>query len=139
MALMLNICRGRADDTQIIDSSCTSNATVGQSQAQADSLLCSASRTQATCTTAQCESEEINSGRALWTNSLKVAKVAGQVELSWSPEYGTPNAEPPKTYRLWARPDPMAPWTLLIETPLQSYTYTPPAGTSYQYDLSAEW
>jgi len=38
MALMLNLCHGRVRPDSAIESTCTSNTTVGQSQAQADAL-----------------------------------------------------------------------------------------------------
>ena len=68
MVLMLNYCQGRIADSTPIRSRCTSNTTVGQSRAQADALLCNPSRSQTACKLAECESQEINTGRALATD-----------------------------------------------------------------------
>jgi len=64
MALLLNTCRGRTPEDLAIRSRCGNNGTVGQSLAEADSLLCSATRTRKSCDQAACLAEEINSGRA---------------------------------------------------------------------------
>jgi len=65
MALLLNRCKGRLWDTLEIQSSCTTLPTVGTATADADALLSGTSRIRAQCTRAQCESQELNTGKAL--------------------------------------------------------------------------
>ena len=140
MSLMLNICRGRVTESQPIDSECTANTTVGQSRAEADALLCSTNRNNATCTQAQCESEEINSGQALWTNSLRLEKLqGGGVRLTWAPPYSTSQDMVPTRYRIWGRSSSEQPFVLLTQTPNLTFAHTPPAGTMYEYEITAVW
>jgi len=104
MSLMLNVCHNRVVVSDVIESSCTTHTTVGPSKTEADVLLCNASRGQATCTAAQCESEEVNSGAALRTNSLRVSREAGGVRLDWDPPAGS-ELGPPRAYQIWRATD----------------------------------
>jgi hypothetical protein len=137
MALMLNICKGRVAETVPIASSCTSNTTVGQSRAEADALLCNPNRDHATCTTAQCESEEINSGAALQLNSLQIIRQGdGTILLVWSAPYTVPGFSVPDGYRVWRRSSGDQPFVQIAETPGMSFIDVAAQGGNYQYEVT---
>ena len=115
MSLMLNLCHNRVVLSDVIESSCTLHTSVGPSETEADLLLCSASRSQAACTTAQCESEEINSGAAIRTNSLRLAKEADGVRLDWDPPAGS-ELGPPRAYQIWKAADAGGVFVKIAET-----------------------
>jgi len=140
MSLLLNVCRGRVPDGETIKSQCTTNTTVGQSRAQADALLCSSRRDQASCTLAQCESEEINSGKALGVTSLRLQKlVSGGVKLTWSPPYSSPDFEAARRYRVWRRPTSESVFLQIGYTSDLSFTDEPDSASSCQYEVTAVW
>ena len=140
MAILLNVCRSRVMDAQPIDSQCTKHETVLQSRRDADSLLCNESRTFSECVVAQCESEEINSGLALFANSLRVQRLAGgSIKLTWSPPLSSPQFAAPGRYRLWRRPNSESPYVLLTETTNLAYTDTTAVQGNYQYEVTAVW
>ena len=141
MSLLLNVCRGRVTDQETIQSQCSTNTTVGQSRAEADALLCSLSRSQATCAHAQCESEEINSGKALGVTSLRAWKQPdGGIKLTWSPPYSSPDFETARRYRVWRRPASESPFVQIGESPELSFTDDVNGPVSdYQYEVTAVW
>ncbi len=141
MSLMLNICRLRVAEGEGIQSSCSGHTTVGQSRADADAQLCNPMRGQAACTSAQCECEEINSGRALGTTSLRVQKLAGGgVGLSWSPPYSSPDFEAPQRYRVFRRAIGQPVFAQIGETSLLSFTDAATTrGASYEYEVTVVW
>jgi hypothetical protein len=141
MALMLNSCQGRIVDTAPILSTCSASTTIGQSRAEVDDLLCASSRDQSTCTRAQCQAEEINSGRALQANSLRLRRLLdGRIRLTWTPPYGLSEAGPPTGYRVRRRTDSEAPFEELTDT--SDLFYVDPGAQalpSAQYEVTPVW
>jgi hypothetical protein len=141
MATMLNYCQGRLSDGSPIISSCTNHTTAGQSRADADALLCSPARTQATCTLAQCESEELNSGTALQTNSLRISRLAdNSLRLTWDPPYGNSDYGPPSSYTLRRRASTNMPYQTIVTTPNLVFIDTTAVGSAYfEYEVIPNW
>ena len=141
MALMLNHCQSRLTDSAPIDSQCTTHTTAGPSRAEADGLLCSGTRNESTCTLAQCESEELNSGSALLANSLRVELLPdGSVRLTWEPPYGISDLGPPHAYVVRRRTGGDSVYQELASTQDLFFVDTTAAGGSlFLYDVSPSW
>jgi hypothetical protein len=83
LALLLDTCRGRIDDSFTVNSRCTDNTTVGQSREEADILLCNLQRTRGECKRARCETKEVKkrfgepSGAAAGMEDTAVSTLAG--------------------------------------------------------------
>lgn len=105
---------------------------------KSDSPLSSPGRTQETCTTAQCASEEINSGKALETNSLRVDKDGLGLRLTWEPPY-TPELGPPKRHEIWRRLNPESAFVKVGETTSLSWLDTTTGSSSWQYRIGYVW
>ncbi len=137
MATMLNLCKGRVYGPQPIQSACTPNTTAGQSIREADALLSNAARQRSDCVRAQCESEEINSGAALRTDTLRVSRTPDGVLLSWAAPPSSPGWPAPLGYRLWRRPHGTGAFTPLADVTGLSYedrNQTDPA--DYDYEMT---
>jgi len=65
ITLALNVCKERVCPSDGLTSQCGSSTSVGQSYGLADAAVSDPGRTQATCTTASCFANEINTGSAL--------------------------------------------------------------------------
>ena len=142
MALTLNVCRGRVLDAQPIDSRCTTHHSVGESRADAGVLLCKPNRTFDECVRAQCESEEINSGEALFADSLRLERLAtGAIRLTWHAPVASESFAPPRGYRVWRRPDSQTPFVMLAETTgLEIVDVGAGVGSaSWQYEVTMMW
>jgi hypothetical protein len=141
MALMLNHCQNRLTDSAPIVSQCTSHTTVGASRSDADAVLCSGGRNRSTCTLAKCESEELNSGHALQTNSLRLAQLPdGNVRLTWNPPYGASDLGPPQAYLVRRRTGSKAAYQQVAVTQEVSFVDITTAGVSFlQYDVTPVW
>ena len=63
MALMLNVCRGRVPDAETVHSGCGVSTTVREARALADTRLCDAARSSATCSQTPCAPDETNESR----------------------------------------------------------------------------
>jgi hypothetical protein len=141
MALMLNVCRCRVSDGTAVDSECTSNTTVLQSRTDADALLCNPDATHADCARAQCESEEINSGQALWVNSLRVTlDPDGAIRLTWSLPYAQ-NEATPRFFRIYRRGTSEDVFQMLQQVNGNTLSFRDPqaAGAEYQYEITGVW
>src|SRR4029450_611789 len=88
---------------QSINSRCGPHQTVGESRTFADATLCNPNRTADDCEHAECASEEIANGEALWSNSLRLKIETGGVRLSWSPPYADPSNLLPRKYRVYRK------------------------------------
>jgi hypothetical protein len=141
MALMLNYCQGRVADASPIISHCTSNTTVGQSRAEADATLCDPARGNASCTAAQCESAEINSGYALMANSLWITKGAdGRLILTWQPPYRDTDEGAPRAYLIGRRTSGDVPFMHLAETIQFSFVDTTAEDARFfEYAVTPVW
>jgi hypothetical protein len=140
VALMLNLCRGRLLEQEPIDSLCTESATVGQSRSDADARLCDTHLDDASCTTALCEAEEIDSGRALGVNSLRARRLAdGNIELTWAPPYSPDGSAAVAGYRLWRRDPGGSSSTMIAETQSTSFVDAPPDGPLHLYEVTVIW
>ena len=137
MALMLNLCHGRVRPDSAIESRCTSNTTVGESQAQADALLSDPSRSHTACELAYCMSDEINSGRALATNSLRLLKETTGIRLVWAPPYGL-DTGPPRSYEVRRRSSPGATFVLVGQTTETNWIDLS-ADAPYEYEIWYVW
>jgi len=102
-------------------------------------MLCDPPQTRGACEAAQCISEEINSGLALWANSLRVRRLAdGALRITWSAPCATPDGEAPARYRVWGRERNESARVLLLQTGDQAFVHTPPGG-SHQYEVTSAW
>jgi len=140
MALTLNFCRGRVLDAEPIASQCTTHRTVLESRLDAGVLLCKPNRTFADCQRAQCESEEINSGEALFTHSLRLQMLpGGSIRLTWQPPVSSDTFAPPRAYRVWRASSPEAPFVMLGETSDLAFTDTNVPPGNWQYEITIAW
>jgi cysteine-rich repeat protein len=140
MTLLLNVCRGRVGRYEATQSSCGNNTDVDEAIHDADALLCSPARNHATCVAAQCESEEINNGKALGVTSLRVTATGnGPVTLTWGPPYTDSDSLSTIRYRVWRRVNSNVAFTQLTETPSLAFTDTTASGTTYQYEVTVVW
>ena len=140
MSLLLNVCRSRVAESEPIQSQCTANTTISQAKADADALLCSPARDHADCTRAQCESDEINTGKAIGATSLKVARnTDGSLKLTWGPPVTDASDAVSLRYRVYRRTESESAFTQIAVTSGRSYTDTTAAGKSFQYEISVIW
>ncbi len=138
MALMLNLCHGRVRPDSAIESRCnTANTTVAQAQAQADALLSDPSRSHTACELAYCMSDEINSGRALATNSLRLLKETTGIRLVWAPPYGL-DTGPPQSYQIRRRSSAGATFVLAGQTTETNWIDLS-ADAPYEYEIWYIW
>jgi len=138
MVLALNICRARVCTAQSIDSLCGGNTTVGQSLAESDGILGSASRTAGTCARAKCLDEEINTGGALELNSLHVSVEDGAIRLDWSPPYLNDGTGHPNRYNVWRRPQgSILPFRKIGETTEPTFVDLIAGTGAFSYEVTA--
>lgn len=137
MVLALNICRARVCAAQSVDSQCGGNATVAQSLAAADAILCG-SRNDAGCAQAKCVTEEINTGRALELNTLTVRRELGGVRLDWLPPHLDDGTGHPSRYNVWRRPQGSAtPFLKVGSTVDPTFVDLDTVSDGYQYEVTA--
>jgi hypothetical protein len=140
MALTLNVCRGRVLDAQPIQSDCTNHATVLESRLDAGALLCKPARSFSECARAQCESEEINSGEALFADSLRLQLLpGGSIRLTWQRPVSSDTFSTPRSYRVWRRSSSEAPYVMLGETAGLEFTDTTVPAGNWQYEITMTW
>jgi len=140
MALTLNLCRGRVQDPEPIASRCTTHRTVLESRADAGVLLCKPNRTSAECSRAQCESEEINSGEALFTDSLRVQMLpGGSIRLSWQAPVASDSFAPPRSYRVWRSASSESPFVMVGETTTLAFVDANVPPGNWQYEITLAW
>jgi hypothetical protein len=138
MVLALNICRARVCTAQSIDSQCGANGNVGQSLAQSDAILASASRGETTCAQAKCLDEEINTGRALELNTLTVRPENDAIRLAWAPPYLDDGTGHPSTYDVWRRPlGADTPFAKIGTTADASFVDLSAANGAFEYEVTA--
>lgn len=144
MSLMLNVCRCRASGTQPIDSHCGGNTTVGPVVPAIDAKLCDPGRTHSDCVSASCAGNEINSGQALWANSVRVGRQAGTVVISWSAPYASPEGGLTNNvhqYRVYRRTSSEGTYQQIAQVNgnILSFNDTTATGSMYQYEVLAIW
>ena len=138
VALALNICRARVCTAQSIESQCGANTSVGQSLSEVDAILADAGRNGTTCALAKCLAEEVNTGRALGSNSLRLAREAGGIRLSWTPPYLDDGNGAPSQYHVWRRVrGSSAPFTKLASTSAVSYLDATSGDGAFEYEVTA--
>lgn len=97
-------------------------------------------RNHATCTVAQCESEEINSGEALWMNSLRLQYLhGGNVKLTWRPPYAQPDTLMPQQYRVFRRAHGDDVFVQIADTSNLEFVDSTALNGNYQYEVRAVW
>ncbi len=137
MALLLNRCQGRVFDAQAIASTCSEHSSVGESIAHTDALLANAARTREDCLHAQCESDEINSGEAAGSNTLRIDVLpSGNVFLTWAQPPVSAAWPAPVAYRVWRRSLGAGAFELLAEVPGFSHEDTTAGPGSYEYQMT---
>ena len=138
MVLALNICRARVCTAQSIDSQCGGNANVGQSLAESDAILRSASRNADTCAHAKCLDEEINTGRALELNSLGLRREGSAIRLDWRPPYLDDGTGNPSKYHVWRRVQgSLAPFAKIGVTTDPTYVDALSGSGAFEYEVTA--
>jgi hypothetical protein len=138
MVLALNICRARVCVAQSIDSQCGTNGNVGQSLAESDTILGTASRNADTCAHAKCLDEEINTGRALELNSLTIRRDTNGARLEWRPPYLNDGTGRPSKYDLWRRVQgSLVPFTKLGTTTDEFFVDAVAGSGAFQYEVTA--
>jgi hypothetical protein len=140
MAALLNLCKHRLSLGQPILSACSSHTLVGQSLNDANALLSNTGRTDTDCVNAQCESEELNSGKALGSTSLLVNPVSGGLHISWLQPPTGPGWATPSSYSLWRRTRGVGSFVVIATVPGLYYddVHLVPA-TDYEYDVTVNW
>jgi len=140
LALLLNVCRGRVDDTETIRPSCGSETSVGAARARIEAQLCDPARSHAACADAACAAEEIDSGKALGVTSLRAgAASGGGVVLTWEPPYLSGDAAAPLRYRVWRRPSSESAFLQIGETQGLAYTDAAAPAAGAQYEVTVVW
>ena len=140
LALLLNLCRGRVDDTETIHPSCGSETSVGAARARIEAQLCDPGRSHAACTDAACAAEEIDSGRALGVTSLRAqAASGGGIVLTWEPPYLSGDAAAALRYRVWRRPSSESAFLQIGETQGLGYTDAAAPAAGAQYEITVVW
>jgi hypothetical protein len=135
MVLALNICKARVCTTQAIDSQCGPNRSVGDSLAEADALFSSPGRDADSCRTAKCITEEINTGRALEMNSLRVSRAPeGGTKLTWSQPF-VDDGEVVSSYKVWRRVHGVGPFVKIAT--VSALTFTDTAAGNFDYEVVA--
>jgi hypothetical protein len=118
--------------TQGVESHYGSNTTVGQSLAEADAIFSDPGRSNASCHHGKQITEEINTGRALEMNSLRLGKVAGGgTTLSWTPPY-VADGEQVRSYNVWRRAHGTGPFIKIATTSVLSYSDASPGNSDYE-------
>lgn len=140
MVLMLNVCRCRVERHQPIDAACGPSGTVGDAVDDADAKLCNPQRTRDECILAHCGVDQINTGAALWANTLRSqAGPGGAVILTWSATYSAGSLQVPHGYRIWRRAQSEAAYVQIAETHGFSFTDHPPASGLWEYEVTGIW
>jgi cysteine-rich repeat protein len=135
MVLALNICKARVCDTQVIDSQCGSNTTVGQSLLETDAIFSDPGRNFDTCQHGKCLDEEINTGRALEMNSFMLTRAAGGgVTMTWQQPYIN-DGQSVNTYKVWRRPIGNSAFTKIAT--VEGLTYTDATPGDFEYEVTA--
>jgi hypothetical protein len=115
LTLQLNLCRHRVESTDRIRSACGAGGMIVDSVAEIDTILSSAARDHESCALAQCLADEINSGTALETDSLRLSKHGTGIRLTWTAPY-TPDRGDPRLYRVFRRRPGEASFVIVAET-----------------------
>jgi hypothetical protein len=134
MAALLNLCKERLSRGQEIISQCGDNTTVAQSLNEANAILSNPDRTQTECVTAQCESEELDSGSAIAGVIVLYADLTStSVRVRWYPPLGTPA----RNYNLWRRVRGVGSFAIITTTSFLTYEDTQIVnGVSYEYKVT---
>ncbi len=145
MTLLLNTCRCRVSANQMIDSQCGGNNVVGQIVPAIDALLCDPARDHSSCVSAICSSNQINSGQALWANSLRVDRSGDAVKLTWTAPYASPDGlsgvQQPTSYRIYRRTQSEAAMVQVGQVAGSTLTFidNTATGDTFQYEVTAVW
>jgi len=143
MSLVLNLCRQRVLPSQSINSRCGPHQTAGESRAFADAALCNPDRTTDDCQHAECASEEIANGEALWANTLRLGVETGGIRLTWSAPYADPSNLLPRKYRVYRKSRLSDPFVLVAEINGGSTSWLDTGAllgtTSYDYEIVSNW
>jgi hypothetical protein len=135
MSLALNVCKARVCPTQEIDSQCGSNASVGANLLEADAIFSDPARASQSCQHGKCITEEINTGRALEMNSLRVAKApGGGTKLSWSQPF-VDDGETISSYKIRRRVHGSGPFSKIAQ--VSTLTFTDASTGDFDYEVVA--
>jgi hypothetical protein len=144
MSLLLNVCRCRLQTTQPVNAHCGPERTVAEVIANTDSALCNPDRTRDQCLRADCSSNEITDGEALWANTLRISRVGTSMRLTWSPPYALPDEANAKYY-VWRRersrtPSPPGPFVKIGQVQGNNLTFTDlnAASGSWEYEITSD-
>ncbi len=137
LALQLNVCRQRVTAADPIRSACSASGTVGESVEEIDAILSSSSRDRDSCVRAQCLADEINSGTAIETDSLRLSKLGSGIRLSWDAPY-TPDRGEPRLYRVARRRPGEVVFVPLAET-AERFLDLVEDGADAEYDIGFVW
>jgi len=99
ITLLLNICKQRVCPVQATSSICGSANSVGQTVTQVDAVLANPNSTIQQIGVAECQATEVNNGRALDLDTLKLGNESGNTRLNWV----APTLNNPKNYTIWRR------------------------------------
>jgi len=135
IAALLNLCKHRLSLAEEIISQCGDNTTVAQSLLEANAILSNPARTAADCVTAQCESQELDSGAAITGIIVLYAdRTDASVHVRWYPPNGTSGS----SYNLWRRVRGVGSFSIIATTPNFYYDDTQMVdGVNYEYRVTA--
>jgi len=140
MAALLNLCKGRLQMGEPIVSTCSNHLTVGNSLNDANAILTNPGRTDAACVGAQCETEELNSGRAVGAASLLANRIGGTIRVSWQQPPTGPGWSAPASYSVWRRPRGVGAFAVIATaTGLSFDDLQSIPGTDFEYQVTVNW
>jgi uncharacterized repeat protein (TIGR01451 family) len=138
MTLTLNICKQRICPAQGLDATCTSADTVGQARQAADVVQMNPGHTNQQLATAECQSKEINNGRALELNTLGLKREGSSVRLTWEAPLLDDGTGSPAKYKVWRRPaGTVLPFAQMGVTTSTTYLDTIAGSGAWQYNVTS--
>jgi len=151
VALALNLNHLRVSPSDGIDSRCSYNYTVRDAFAEAAVFVCNpppgcllepCDVQPDFCGVAECESREINQGRALHLHGLVLSRLAnGTVRLTWIPPVAGPDSlsTTPHRYRVWRATNASDPFVQIAEVTDPTFDDTAASGERLVYEVTPVW
>jgi uncharacterized repeat protein (TIGR01451 family) len=138
MALALNICSQRICPNQGLDATCTTATSVGQARTQANAVLVNPGSTNTQFAQVECQATEINNGKALEFDTLKMKREGTGMRLNWQAPLLNDGTGTPSSYKIWRRPmGSMAAFTQIGTTTGLTFIDNNSGTTMWQYEVTS--
>jgi subtilisin-like proprotein convertase family protein len=138
MTLALNICKQRICPAQGLDATCTTAETVSQAHHAADVVQVNPGHTNQQLATAECQSTEINNGRALELNTLRLMREGSAIRVNWEAPLLDDGTGSPSKYKVWRRPaGTVLPFVQIGITTSTTYLDTNTGSNAWQYNVTS--